>query len=257
LNFVAWKPCDVQHKLHIGECETHVWLLSCALTHSVRTALWRTLDDGERDRAGRFYFDVDRERFVARSGALRQLLSGYVGVSPQCLKFSLGPHGKPRLLTSSAEDIEFNSSSSGEWAMVAVSRGREVGVDIERIDAARSDPDMASHFFAPGELRRLDRLDGDRWTQGFFNCWARKEAFLKSTGEGLSRPLDSFEVSLEPGEPAHLVSADGDSGASMHWHMTELEPIEGYAHALVVAGEVGALRGLRWQSEETGGYDDR
>jgi len=229
--------------LRIGECETHVWLLSCALRHDVRAAFWRILDESERDRAGRFHFDVDRERFVARTGALRQLLSGYVGVSPQRLTFSLGPHGKPRLLMPGAEDIEFNSSSSGEWAMVIVTRGREVGVDIERIDAARSDPAVASQFFAPGEL----------WIQGFFNCWARKEAFLKATGEGLSRPLDSFEVSLEPGEPAHLLSAGGDPEAGLHWRMSELEPIAGYAHALVVTGEVGALRGLRWQCGETGG----
>jgi 4'-phosphopantetheinyl transferase len=242
--------------MRIGERETHVWLLSCVLTDSVRSAFWGMLDDHERDRAGRFRFDVDRERFVARNGALRQLLGGYVGVPPWRVGFVRGPHGKPRLSNPDADRIEFNSSSSGEWAMVAVTRGRQVGIDIERIDASRSDPAMASHFFAPAERRCLERLDGDLWTDGFFNCWARKEAFVKATGEGLSRPLDDFEVSLHPGEPPRLLRVGADPGAASQWQMAELEPIAGYAHALVVAGEIGALSGLTWQSRDTGGHDE-
>lgn len=243
--------------MRIGERETHVWLLSCVLTESVRGAFWGLLDDHERVRAGRFRFEADRERFVARNGALRQLLGGYVGVPPSRLEFVRGPHGKPRLSTAGADHIEFNASSSGEWAMVAVTRGRQVGIDIERIDATRTDPTMVSHFFAPAEQRRLERLEGDLWTAGFFNCWARKEAFVKATGEGLSRLLDDFEVSLDPGEPPRLLRAGDDPGAVSQWKMAELEPITGYAHALVVAGEIGALSGLTWQCRDTGGHDGR
>lgn len=257
MNPVEWQACDVQHGMRIGERETHVWLLSCALTDSVRSAFWEMLDDDQRERAARFRFDSDRERFVARNGALRQLLSGYVGVPARYLAFGRGRHGKPRLLTAGAEHIEFNASSSGAWAMVAVAVGRPVGIDIERIDASRLDAAISSHFFAPGEQRSLERLDGDRRTEGFFNCWARKEAFVKATGEGLSRPLDDFEVTLDPGEAPRLLRAGGDPGEAARWQMAELEPIAGYAHALVVADEIGELKGLSWQYLGAGGNDGR
>ena len=245
----AWQVRELSHDLRIGEGETHVWLLSCVLDEDVRGAFWDTLDARQRERAARFRFDADRERYVARSGALRRLLSGYVGVAPERLAFAAGAHGKPYLENPGGADIDFNASSSGDWAMVAVTRGRPVGIDIERIDAARSDPALVAQFFAPGERQRLGRLDGQRWIDGFFNCWVRKEAFIKATGEGLSRALDDFEVSLEPGEPACLLRAGDDPREASRWQMATLDPVDGYAHALAVAGEVGELTGLMWQSQ--------
>jgi len=226
--------------------DTHVWLLPCRQARTVMDELFVTLDEEERQRANRYRFEYDRDRFIASRGAVRQVLAGYLHCTPSEVGFDLTKRGKPRLAERHATMLRFNVSTSHDWAMLAVTLGREVGIDVERIDSKRADLGIASHYFAPGEVHALEGMAEDERLHGFFNCWTRKEAFVKATGEGLSRPLDSFEVSLAPGQPASLIRIQGRENAVQRWRMADLAEVPGYASSLVVAGSIGQLRSFMW-----------
>jgi 4'-phosphopantetheinyl transferase len=139
-------------------------------------------------------------------------------------------------------DVRFNASHSDELALIAVVVGVDIGVDVERIDPRRADPGVAARFFAPAEVEALAGLSGRAWTRGFFDCWTRKEAFVKAVGEGLSYPLDGFEVSVSPDEPARIVRVGGSAALARRWSMAAMDPSPAHAGALVVAGPIGTLR---------------
>lgn len=245
MNVPGWEPQRGVRDLGLTAGETHAWLLPCVQSTGTLAALSALLDGDERRRAERYHFARDRQRFIAARGALRLVLAGYLGCEPQDVAFVLGGHGKPRIADRHGTPLCFNLSTSQDWALLAVTPGREVGVDVEYIDGRRADREIARRWFAPGEVQALEALEGAAWLRGFFTCWTRKEAFVKATGEGLSRPLDSFEVSVAPGGPSPLlrVLEDGPSGTA--WRMTDLPEVPGYATALVVGGPIDTLNGFR------------
>ncbi len=67
----------------------------------------------------------------------------------------------------------------------------------------------------------------------FFNCWTRKEAFLKALGHGLSHPLDCFDVSLAPGEPARILRVKIAPGGDSGWCLGSFSPSPGFVAAVV------------------------
>lgn len=225
---------------------THVWLMTNSLPIEALDAMFGILDEQERQRARRYHFKRDRDRFVASRAAVREVLAGYLACAPDEVEFEFAGHGKPRVAAKFATSLHFNMSNSGDWTMLALAQGREVGVDIERINRQLADPDIVGHYFSPGEILQLQGLQDNEWLQGFFNCWTRKEAFIKATGEGLSRPLDSFEVSLAGNRPPTLLWVEGCSDPARCWQMTGLPDTPGYASALVVNGMVGELHSFRW-----------
>src|SRR5579863_6090040 len=180
----------------------------------------------ESGRAARFIFPRDRASYTVAHTALRGILARYTGEQPGAVSILTAEKGKPYL--PGHPDVRFNLSHSGSWAMAAVARGREVGVDIETIREDRSTIEIADRFFAPAEVRELMEAPPERRTRAFFACWSRKEAYIKARGEGLRIPLDSFEVSL--GERAILRKAEDRD----HWSMCALVAPPGYAAALVV-----------------------
>lgn len=188
-----------------------------------RYASW--LDADERDRAARFRYDRDRNRFVVRRGQLRELLGKDRGIAPGALRLIEGAHGKPVLLDD--PDLHFNLSHSNGLALAVTSRA-PVGCDIEWRSSELACPKVAKRLFAPGEYAALTALPPEQWVAGFYNCWTRKEAYVKALGLGLSYPLDAFTVSVAPGEPARFTS--DESG----WTMTSFEPAPGYQAALVL-----------------------
>jgi 4'-phosphopantetheinyl transferase len=201
------------------------------------------LDDEERARAARFVFDRHRSRFIAAHACLRLLLGQYIGQAPGGLRFAVGARGKPRLLDGGT-DVRFNLSHSGDLALIAVSVGIEVGVDIEqgRPDALL---DLARRFFAPGEVAALEALPMAEQAGAFVRGWTRKEAFIKALGDGLSFPLDQFEVSLAPDAAGQLLLGCGsDLDATARWRLVSLAAPPGYAAAL--AGEGADWHVVQW-----------
>ncbi len=192
------------------------------------------LSTDERQRAERFHFERDRRRFVVGRGLLRTVLGRYLQVSPDCLQFRYGPQGKPAL--AGGNGLHFNVSHSGELALYAVALEREVGVDIERIASLKEVDDLAERCFSERENIVLRSLPAERRQQAFYTCWTRKEAYLKATGKGLSLPLDQFDVSVLPEEPAALLNTRPVAEEAARWSLASLEPHPDYMAALAVFG---------------------
>jgi 4'-phosphopantetheinyl transferase len=225
----------------------HVWRISLDRSHHALGELEALLSPGERRRARRFRFQIHRERFVVRRGALRCILGRYLGVAPADVALVEKDLEKPFVADAQrAGDVRFNLSHSGELALVAVARGREVGVDIEQARPEVAKERIPEQFFSRREVEVLRGLPQEHQVQGFFNCWTRKEAYVKAVGEGLSLPLDSFEVSLAPDEPAALLRTRPDPREAERWAMSALLTGPDYAAALVVEGQPTGLRCWDW-----------
>jgi 4'-phosphopantetheinyl transferase len=235
--------------LELPENEVHLWRTALNPPDDSVARLLALLSPEGRGRAARYLFDRHRRSFIVGRGFLRCILSRYLGLTPDAVAFTFTVHGKPELAASmKAPDLRFNLSHSGDWAVLAVTRGREVGIDLEQVRPRVDMEGLARRFFAPGEVAVLTSVAPCERELTFFNCWTRKEAFIKATGEGLSRPLDSFEVSLRPGEPARLLTIEGQPGEAERWSLRTFSPRPGYVGCLAVAGQGWTLRTWDWQA---------
>ena len=220
----------------LGPEDIHVWRIALDLpAHTVRV-LERELSVEERRRSERFAFDVDRSRFVAGHGALRTILAGYLGTVASAIRFRYNEFGKPSLEEGEGPALRFNFSHSGSLALFAITRAREIGVDIERIAPSKSLEEIAERYFSQCEIAALRSLPVEQRHEAFFACWSRKEAYMKGRGLGLAIPLDSFDVSFAPGEAAALLEDRGAPEGDSVWAMVALEPAPGYSAALAVEG---------------------
>lgn len=235
-----WLPAPPN--LTLPPDEAHVWR---ARLDVMAESFRESLQPDERERAERFYFAEHRRRFIARRRILRYILGRYLGQDPAELRFEYGPRGKPAL---SGRPLYFNLSHSEEMALFAVTRHREVGVDIEHIQPRINPAEIAKHSFSAAEKAELNSLPPDQQLIAFFNGWTRKEAYIKARGEGLALPLPEFDVSL--GHPAALLATRDDPQEAARWTMIALDPGPGYAAALVVEGDGWRLR--CWQFQEGG-----
>lgn len=191
------------------------------------------LSDEERARAERFLDPKHGRRYRAARGQLRRLLARETGVAPEDLVFAYAEHGKPYL--PDFPDLRFNLSHSHEAAVCALCRGAELGVDLEWTERRVEHLLVGRRFFSPPEVEKLDGTPENRQREVFFNCWTRKEAYIKALGDGLSRPLDSFGVGMLPGEPAVLLWS-AYPGELERWTLFDLGLPAPYRGALVVEG---------------------
>lgn len=236
--------------LVLGREEVHVWRASLDHTPLQIEILRRSLAADEEARAGRFHFEKDRAHFVAARGVLRDILGCYLKREPECLSFRYGSHGKPALAGYlDGEGIRFSVSHSHGMALYAVAREREVGVDLERVRPDLAVGEIAERFFSRWEVATLRALPAELQRQAFFRCWTRKEAYIKARGEGLSLPLEQFDVSLAPGKPAALLGTRPDPSEASRWSLQELCPVHGYVAALAVEAHGWRLSRLRWPGD--------
>jgi 4'-phosphopantetheinyl transferase len=203
--------------------EVHVWRVEVGSAHARRDILWGFLAGDERQKAADFLFEGDRERFVVARGVLRALLGCYLRRHPGSFGFGYNPYGKPHL----AGDLEvrFSTSHSHGLVLLAFARGREVGVDIERVRADLGLEGIAARCFSPREVATLHSLRNGQRERAFFALWTRKEALAKAEGKGLAMLLDTEGESLEP----------------TRWTLRELIPDPGYAASLAIEGDGSRL----------------
>ncbi|HET9627763.1 MAG TPA: 4'-phosphopantetheinyl transferase superfamily protein [Kofleriaceae bacterium] len=217
----------------LGPRAVHVWRVPLVPSHAEVAALGETLSADERTRAAKFYFERDRRAFTVARGALRTVLGRYLGVPAAAIGFAYRARGKPYLATPGDRGLAFNLSHSGGFALIAVARQRELGVDVEQRRAIDDLVALAETSFSPREFEVFRALPRAQHVEAFFTCWSRKEAFIKATGEGVAQLAD-FDVTLRPGEPAQILWIR-DTPAPHPWALHELPAIADHAAALVVA----------------------
>ena len=235
--------------LELPPAEIHLWTVNLDPLPEEVERLTRSLSADERERAGRFHFERHRRQYTVGRGALRELLGSYVGVPAAAVRFTYGPRGKPFLAddlaavtAAGAGRLQFNLSNSHELALVGFVRGMGIGVDVEHHKPMADLEQIAERFFSASERETLRRLPAALKPEAFFNCWTRKEAYLKAVGEGIAAPLDSFDVTLAPGEAPRMLTLQGDAARAARWHFQSFDPAPGYVGALAVEGRCLPVR---------------
>jgi 4'-phosphopantetheinyl transferase len=230
------------------EGEVHVWLARLDRGPDEIRALGGILSEDERFRAERFCFPRDRDRFIAGRGILRTILAEYLNREPGQLRFASNPYGKPALAAVPEESppLCFNVTHSEGLALYAVTRTREVGIDLEWAHRELDLQAIAERFFSPREAAGLGALPPEARREAFFACWTRKEAYVKARGQGLSLALDGFSVSLAVGGPPEHLRAAGNAHGADDWSVYGFTPVAGYSAALAVASPAWTMQWRHW-----------
>lgn len=238
---------SAESSLSLSGKSVHIWQIPLCGHDSLLPALRKLLSPDETQRADRFYFDRDRQSFTVARAAMRQILARYLRVSADKLAFSYGEKGKPEVVQTGEHGlIQFNLSHSGGFALLAVARDLSLGVDIERIKPDFAGEEIARRFFSSNEVARLRGIPPGAKTESFFSCWTRKEAYIKALGEGLSVPLDSFDVAFGPEVPAALLCVRILPDETGRWTLYDVPAPPGYKAALVAEGKQHQLHYCRW-----------
>jgi len=242
---------DASANLELARGEVHVWRVCLQQSCAAVQPLLNILSSDEQLRASKYYFQRDRERFVLTRGMLRIILSRYINLAPGQISFSHNQYGKPAISSAAKNSpLRFNVSHSNRLALFAVMYEREVGVDLEWVRDDFASLELAERFFSPAEVTALRALPTGARTNAFFECWTRKEAYVKACGRGLSYPLHRFTVSLTPDTPAALLSTDDNPCEASRWSIINLCPAAGYRAALAV--EAPPPRLYCWQAPRVG-----
>ena len=226
-------PTDLEKaRIRLGNDETHVWY---ARLDSLATDSSSLLSREEQDRAESYHFPRDRHNYILRHGIFRQLISLYSNMEPQQIQFEYNDTGKPSLANPYEEpNLFFNQSHSAGLAVYAFTRTGDVGIDVEHIHEVADISGIANAYFAPTESIALRILSGENKTKAFFNCWVRKEAVIKATGEGLSQSLDKIDVSpivYNSGEASSYTRVYADGAC---WYIYDLDIDKAYKAAVTV-----------------------
>jgi len=236
MDAVSWsRPAQ---ELALPEDELHIWRAWLDVEPQERTRLLSYLNKDEVSRAERFVFPRDRDHFIVARGRLRELLGEYLHRLPNAVQFKTGRYGKLSLLAH-RDPLRFNLSHSHGLALYGFCLGRELGIDTEKIQPQFAGEGIAERYFSEMEQRELREVPKELRDTAFFLCWTRKEAYIKAHGDGLQIALDSFDVSLKPGEPETLRSVD-----SGRWSMRSFTPAPEFVAAIIAEGEIQSTRFL-------------
>ena len=240
-----WSVAPAKFTLAAGQ--VHVWLVRADDAALCMACCENLLATAERERAARFKFEKDRRLYTVAHAALRSILADYLKLIPEDLQFETGPRGKPRLAPTFRKDsLEFNLSHSFEVALIAVTRERDIGVDVEHIKEQFAFAEVAERYFTTREVSALRALPEALQRRAFYQCWTSKEAFLKANGVGLSGELDEVEIVLA-GEGRVQVKSTLPG-----WYLSELNPCAGYVGAVAWEGTDFDLNCYGWTGPAQG-----
>ena len=235
--------------LTLEATDLHVWSALLDQPEVIVRRLRETLSPDEQVRAARYHFERDRRRFIIARGVLRSISGVYLNTPPNELAFEYGVRGKPALSpVPDGKPLCFNMSHSHELALYVFARHSRLGVDVEYALRDVNDADqLAERFFSANENAAYRALPAGEKRTAFFRCWTRKEAYIKAIGEGLSQPLNRFDVSLALGQPPAILNIDGDPWAAQRWSIFHLEPETDYVGAIAIEGHSWQLTCWAWK----------
>jgi len=221
--------------LLLPENEIHIWKIPLVQSiHTIET-FEGALSQDEHSRSARYHFEKDKQKFIIARGSLRMILGQYLNISPDQIEFIYNDYGKPGLDKGCGDKkISFNLAHSDNWAVCAIVNKHIIGIDIEKIRTLPDVAQIAERFFSDAEFADYQIVLEEHKISAFFNCWTRKEAFIKAIGEGLSHPLDKFIVTLADNVPAKLVEVEDDPDEAANWEMISFNPAPGYIGAVAI-----------------------
>lgn len=216
----------------------HIWIARLDIPSVQIQDLRNILSKDELDRAKRFSVEQHRTHFIAGRGFLRLILSRYLEISPDLIRFRYTSFGKPILdIQPEEKTLHFNLSHSNGIALYAFSKGSKIGIDIEYLQHQIAFKQLSEQFFAPNEIKVLRVLSDAKQRMMFFQLWTRKEAYIKAIGQGLSFPLNQFDVSQSPDTPVLHLNTTEDVGLGLtRWYVKNFIPLEAYMAAIALEG---------------------
>jgi len=226
--------------LNLAGNDIHIWLISEDNSPLALKELGEILSSDEQERANRFHFERDKKRYIVGRGSLRTLIGKYyLDIEPERLEFCSGSKGKPALKdTFGGGRLKFNQADSNGMVLYAFSQTHEIGIDIECIRDISNMQEIVEGSFSEYEIAAFSALPDDEKQVAFFNCWTRKEAFIKAIGQGLYFSLDQFDVAFTPVETPKILSIRGDRSEAAKWRLFDLKPLHGYSAALAYKGRI-------------------
>lgn len=234
------------HRLPAGHI--HVWRAIVDIPVDRLQVYRETLSPDEHERAQRFKFSRHQRRFTASRGILRQILARYLRTPPRDIRFQSGPFGKPLLQAAVEQPLHFNVAHSQQWALYAVSRDFEVGIDLEGDRDSLDYAGLAERICSAEELMTFRKLSRTEQRTAFFRCWTRKEAFVKAIGKGFSFPLEHLTVSFTDDEPPRILGIQKQSPHD--WSLFDLPLGQGFWGALAVAGKPSFIQGWNYHLDD-------
>ena len=241
-NTTIWTAAPENFELAHGE--VHVWCEDFALLQAVKNNQnLQILAPDEIEKSQRFRFEKDRQHYINARSWLRKIIGKYLQTSPGLLRFGYGEFGKPWLMNEEGNPhlLQFNLSHSEGVAICALAWEKAVGIDLEALRFENSYDNVAENFFSQRERLALQTVAPEFKQIAFFNCWTRKEAYLKARGDGLIFPLDEFDVSLNF-EEAKLLSVHHFPEENQRWTLYHLNPKSNFVGALAVEGKPNKIQ---------------
>jgi 4'-phosphopantetheinyl transferase len=255
--------------------EIHLWLASYdeIADERLHTAYRELLDLGEREQEPRFYFARDRRRYLVTRALVRTVLSRYVPLRPGQWSFSANAYGRPQIVNPEGREagLSFNLSHTHGLIVLGVTRGGELGVDVENIRARQVSIGIADRYFAPEEVLALRAAPVQQQQYRFFEYWTFKEAYIKARGMGLSLPLDKFSFHYPDDGAVEIAIQPELNDDPTRWQFWQFRPGDEYLMAIcaervdapsrlvvrrtvpMVTESVCTLSGLRISSRQSAG----
>lgn len=241
---IEW--CLPSRPIAIDDKEVHIWRIDLSDFLNEKQALHSLLSPDERQRAEKYRFEKDRDRYVIRRGILRKILGSYLKRNDEQLRFTYNRNGKQFLDIETGErTISYNTSFSADIAVAAVAFKGKVGIDVEFVDHEFPKFDVADRYFSVDEVSAIRSLPADLQTAAFFNCWTLKEAYVKALGEGLSRQMPKLKISTDI-EDSKTIQISADPKVTKGWFISSFIPKPSYIAAVAYEGMPKTVRYLKW-----------
>jgi 4'-phosphopantetheinyl transferase len=223
-----WRP--VRHPPPLPPEGLHLWRINTGPDGAPLAKLWSLLSPGESERAARLVFDKHRERYVRAHAGLRAILAGYVGIDPRAIELRYADAGRP-YLANIRPDLDFNLTTTGDLALLALSSGEPIGVDCEQLRDRRSLIAIAARMFTREEASRIADAPEKEQSEQFHVAWTALEAEVKLDGRGLvGRKQPAVQSSIQI---KHCMPAPGFMAAVAR---KDLPPVENWITLELSAG---------------------